>query len=155
MGKSKSAAKAMGLPKLLCIIAGILIIVQAVLSILNPSWAGIIGAIISQLVGIVVLMQAGLIPNKLGIPYDKIWVLIMGIIAIVLASWWGGVILIIAAVLLFMANNSKTSFSFFFLRLLIINAKNFYTSLFIMKLCPKKKNPKDKESIRACPLPTT
>lgn len=92
----------LGLPAILTIIAGIVMVIEGILNILNPSWAGVLGGVITIILGLVALASTGVIKQLGFIPFNKIFILILGIVALILASFVGGILLIIAAILLFM-----------------------------------------------------
>ncbi len=98
MAKKSSASKG-SIQSILALIAGVLCIVQGVLNIITPSWAGLWGGIIAILLGVVILMSTGYITDKLGIPFNLITAIIFCILCFVLASWWGGICLLIAVIL--------------------------------------------------------
>ena len=93
-----------GIKNILALIAAILLIVQGILNIITPgNWfAGLWGAILAILLGVVVLMSTGYITDKLGIPLNLITSIIFCILAFIFGGWWAGILLLIAAILFFL-----------------------------------------------------
>lgn len=108
-----------GLTKTLAIIGAILIFVDGILGILaafgifsfgfgffGSSFFTIGGLywlnpVIVLVIGILAMISVDLF--KGGIPYNGVWLLVLGIAGLVFGSWFiGGVLLIIAAILLFL-----------------------------------------------------
>jgi len=95
--------------KILVLIGGILGLLQGISSIIG--WGGfysgvvmIIMGIIAILLGLVVIVSSGFLKISLPfkIPFEKIPLLIVGIVFCVISSYLGGVLIIIAAILLFL-----------------------------------------------------
>jgi len=106
------------LTQILALIGGIIIIIDGILTLLGifgmfipglPGWgfwgaffAGWINVIILIVDGLLVLFSVDVIKG-LKIPYNGIWLLILGIIGIVFGSFFlGGALVIIAAILWFL-----------------------------------------------------
>ena len=100
------AKKNYGTAKILTIIGGALAAVEAVLGMAGSAIigggdfvnAGIVGQIIALLLGLVALFAA-LKPND-PIPFNGIFILILGIVMIILASLLGGILVLIAGILM-------------------------------------------------------
>ena len=98
VNKGKVAVKVLGWPKILAIIGGLIMVIQGIISIIGGNLLAIIGIIL----GLVVLISTGVIKAAAVIPFNKIVVLILGIIGLFVGTWLGAIFVIIAAILLFM-----------------------------------------------------
>lgn len=97
------------LTKILAFIGGILGVVHGFLAffeVLNPypTLVRILFGVLSILLGLMVIASSGYIKVTLpfSIPFEKVPLLIVGIVFLVFGSWLAGVLIIIAAVLLFL-----------------------------------------------------
>ncbi|UYP43806.1 hypothetical protein NEF87_000091 [Candidatus Lokiarchaeum ossiferum] len=97
------------LVKILAFIGGILGVVNGVMAffgVLNPysTLLRILFGILSILLGLMVIVSSGYIKISLpfSIPFEKVPLLIVGIVFLVFGSWFAGVLIIIAAILLFL-----------------------------------------------------
>ena len=84
------------LMKLFAIIGALVAIIQAILGFAGGAWFPIIGPLIALILAIIVCLSV-FKPND-PIPYDKMWLLIFGVLLIIFGSWLGGVLLIIGAI---------------------------------------------------------
>lgn len=107
-----------GIAKILAIIGGVLVIIDGALSLLNElgitlgfsvpgagGFLGFLGAIINAIItivlGVVILISAGAVKSKKGkVAFNGIVVLILGILTIFFGSWLAAILVIIAAILL-------------------------------------------------------
>ena len=95
--------------KILVFIGGILSVIQGFFTIfgLGGWWSGffaILFGILGILVGLALIVSADYLKINLPfkIPFEKIPLLIIGILILIFGSYIGGILLIIAAVLLFL-----------------------------------------------------
>jgi hypothetical protein len=97
MAKAKTDLK-----NILVLIAGILLIIQGVQQAIsggNFIIDGVIGGILSILLGIVLLMISGFITNKVGIPLNLITSIIFCVLCFIFGSWWAGILMVIVVIL--------------------------------------------------------
>lgn len=106
-------AKNDGLARILAIIGGIVIVVEAILGFLNGHIAkvidiaflnalsAIISTIIAVVIGLLVLISTGVFKSKNAkIGFNGVIILVLGILGILFASTIGGVLVIIAGILM-------------------------------------------------------
>ncbi len=106
-------AKNDGLARILAIIGGIVIVVEAILGFLNGhiakvidiAFLNVLGAIISTIIavviGVLVLISTGVLKSKSSkIGFNGVIILVLGILGILFASTIGGVLVIIAGILM-------------------------------------------------------
>ncbi|MBN2157427.1 MAG: hypothetical protein JW776_15380 [Candidatus Lokiarchaeota archaeon] len=110
-------AKSRSITQILALIGGIIIVIDGILTLLGffgiyipglPGWGWFvwlpnwINAIILIVVGLLVLFSVDLIQG-LRIPYNGVWLLILGIAGIIFGGYFlGGALVIIAAILWFL-----------------------------------------------------
>jgi hypothetical protein len=93
-----------GLAKLLVIIGGLVVIIEAIMAMTGNALVkfdvgtGIVGHVIALILGIVALLS-GIKPDD-PIPFNGIFLLILGIVMIVLGIVIGGVLVLIGGILL-------------------------------------------------------
>ncbi|MHA1475342.1 MAG: hypothetical protein ACTSRX_09520 [Promethearchaeota archaeon] len=106
-------AKNAGLARILAIIGGIIIVVEAIWGFLNGHVAkvinigfldalgAIVGTIIAVVIGVLVLISTGVLKsNNSKIGFNGVLILVLGILGILFASTIGGVLVIIAGILM-------------------------------------------------------
>ena len=106
-------AKNEGLARILAIIGGIVIVVEAIWGFLNGhvakvidipflnTLAAIVSTIIAVVIGLLVLISTGVLRSKsTKIGFNGVIILVLGILGIILASTIGGVLVIIAGILM-------------------------------------------------------
>ena len=82
--------------KLFAIIGALVAIIQAIMGFISPSYMGLAGHILALILAVIVCYSVFKPDDP--IPYDKLWLLIFGILLIVFSSWFGGILLIIGAI---------------------------------------------------------
>jgi len=94
------AAKYEGIAKILVIIGGLIAVIEGILAIVNQSgWLGL-GVIVGIILGVVALLSA-LKPDD-PIPWNKLLLVILGILMIIFATWIGGILVLVGGILLFL-----------------------------------------------------
>jgi len=91
-----------GLVKLLAGVGAIILIILAIMQFMGFSLMGIIQGILLLLVGIVVLISC-FGSTKHGIPFSGLFILVMGIVAIIIGYFCGGIFGLIAGIIIFVA----------------------------------------------------
>ena len=91
-----------GLVKLLAGIGAIILIILAIMAFMGFSLRGIICGLLLLVVGIVILISL-FGSRKQGIPFTALFILVMGIIAIIIGYLCGGIFGLIAGICVFVA----------------------------------------------------
>ncbi len=107
-------AKNDGLAKLLAIIGGIVIVVEAVLGMLGKAFSNfveleflgalgpIVYGIIAIVIGLLILISTGVLGSKKAkLGFNGVVILVLGILGFLFGSNIGGILVIIAAILMF------------------------------------------------------
>ena len=94
-------AKYEGIAKILVIIGGLIAIIDAISGFVSPGWSSYVGPIIALILGVIALLSA--VKPDDPIPWNKLFLVILGIIMIILSAWYvGGILVLIGGILLFL-----------------------------------------------------
>ena len=94
-------AKYEGIAKILVIIGGLITVIDAILGFVHPGWASYVGPVIALILGVIALLSA--IKPDDPIPWNKLFLVILGIIMIIFSAWYiGGILVLVAGILLFL-----------------------------------------------------
>ncbi len=102
MGKDSHRVSNAGLVRILAGIGAIILVILAILAFMSFSLNGVISGLLLILVGLIVLISC-FGSYRHGIPFTAIFILIMGIVAIVIGWLFGGIIGLIAGILILIA----------------------------------------------------